>query len=72
MLEPMAKHLQGRAIIAVCDLSKNPDIGQRQNASAGTTIIYRGGKEVARSDDWANPNFEKEMQELGLSFRRTL
>lgn len=44
MLEPMAKHVKGSAIIAVCDLSENPDIARRENAIAGTLIIYRDGR----------------------------
>jgi predicted RNA binding protein YcfA (HicA-like mRNA interferase family) len=67
MFEPMAKHVSGRAIIAVCDLSKNPDLARRENAESGTMIIYRDGHEVARSNGVANAAFNQEMQALGLA-----
>jgi hypothetical protein len=69
MMEPMAKHVQGRAIIAVCDVSEYPEMGRRENAVSGTMIIYRDGREVARNvAGGSNPAFHVEMQALGLSF----
>ncbi len=67
MLEPMAQQVKGRAIIAVCDLSKNPDLARRENALAGTMIIYRDGREVARSDGAAGAAFTTELRQLGLT-----
>ena len=64
----MAKHVRGRAIIAVCDLSKNPEMTRRENALAGTMILYRHGQEVARSDGDTAAAFQTEMQALGLAF----
>jgi hypothetical protein len=66
MLEPMAKHVRGRAIVAVCDISKYPDVGRRERALSGTTIIYRNGREVARSDGAPDAAFVGEMKQLGL------
>jgi hypothetical protein len=69
MLEPMAKHVKGSAIIAVCDLSQNPEMGRRENAEAGTMIIYRNGRETARTAPGAsNPAFATEMRALGIAF----
>ena len=62
----MAEHVKGRAIVAVCDLSKNPALGRRANAMAGTMIIYRKGREVARSDGDSTRAFANEMAALGL------
>jgi hypothetical protein len=67
MMEPMAKHVKGRAIIAVCDISKYPDVARRESASSGTTIIYRDGREVARSDGEPDAAFRSQLRELGLS-----
>jgi hypothetical protein len=63
----MAQRVKGRAIIAVCDLSQNPDLARRENASSGTMVIYRDGREVARSEGAAGAAFTAEMQRLGLS-----
>jgi len=69
MMEPMAKHVKGRAIIAVCDLSKYPEVARRERADSGTLIIYRDGREVARTTPGvSNPAFVVEMQALGLAF----
>ncbi|HWB06942.1 MAG TPA: hypothetical protein VG796_28215 [Verrucomicrobiales bacterium] len=66
----MAKQVSGRAIIAVCDLSENPEIGRRENAYSGTMIVYRNGRETARSaPGGVNPEFMSEMQALGLAWR---
>jgi len=63
----MAQQVKGRAIIAVCDLNKNPDLARRENASAGMMVIYRDGREVARSAGVATASFTSEMRLLGLS-----
>lgn len=63
----MAKHVSGRATIAVCDLNKNPEMGRRENAVSGTMIIYRDGREVARSEGTPTAAFNRELQALGLS-----
>ena len=69
MMQPRAAHVRGRAIVAVCDLSKDPDMGLREHAVSGTTVIYRNGREVARSAPGAtDPAFFTEIQALGLSF----
>jgi hypothetical protein len=72
MLEPMAQQMKGRAIVAVCDLSENPDVGRRENVESGTTVIYRHGREVARSDgestgDGTDAAFLAQISELGLN-----
>jgi hypothetical protein len=67
MLEPMAKHVKGRAIVAVCDINKYPDVGRRENATSGTTIIYRDGREVARSEGAPDAAFLSQMRQLGLT-----
>ena len=65
----MAKHVKGSAIIAVCDLSQNPEIGRREHAEAGTMIIYRNGRESARTvAGETNPAFAAEMRALGIAF----
>ena len=66
MLTPMAEHVKGRAIVAVCDISKYPSLGRRANAEAGTMVIYRQGREVARSTGVASAEFIREMSALGL------
>lgn len=66
MLKPMAKHVKGRAIIAVCDLTSNPDMGRREQAESGTVVIYRGGHEVARNSGAQDTAFSAEMGLLGL------
>lgn len=63
----MAQRVKGLAIIAVCDLSKNPELARREKAFAGTMVIYRDGREVARSEGVASAAFTAEMQRLGLS-----
>ena len=69
MMSPMAQQLKGRAIIAVCDLSKYPEIARRERAEAGTLILYRDGIEVARTTSGvSNPAFNTEMRALGVSF----
>jgi hypothetical protein len=68
MMGPMAQHVKGRAIIAVCDLSEYPEMGRRENAESGTMVIYRDGREVARSAGVSNAAFLAEMQTLGLGW----
>ncbi len=63
----MAEHSKGRAIVAVSDLSKNPALGRRANALAGTIIIYHGGRKVACSDGSGNLAFGIELASLGLA-----
>jgi hypothetical protein len=63
----MAQRVKGIAIIAVCDLSENPDLARREKASSGTMVIYRDGREVARSEGESGASFTAEMQRLGLS-----
>ena len=63
----MAQRVKGLAIIAVCDLTDNPDLARRENASAGTMVIYRDGREVARSEGGSSAAFSGEMKRLGLS-----
>jgi len=70
MLEPMAQRLKGRAVIAVCDLNENPEMGRRENAESGTLIIYRDGREVARNGGETQATFQTEMTALGLAMAR--
>lgn len=66
MLAPMAEHLKGRAIVAVCDISDNPTLARRAQATPGTMVIYLQGREVARSDGESRELFKQEMSALGL------
>ena len=62
----MAKHVKGRAIVAVCDINQNPDVARRENAKSGTTVIYHDGREVARSNGQPDAAFLSQMRQLGL------
>jgi hypothetical protein len=59
--------LKGRAVVAVCDLADNPELGRRHNVDAGTIVIYRGGREVARNEGETRATFQTEMSALGQS-----
>lgn len=63
----MAEHVKGRAIIAVCDISKHASLGTRESAGSGTIVIYRDGREVARNGGESNAAFDTEMHLLGLN-----
>ena len=68
LLTPMAEQVKGRAIIAVCDISEHPGLATRESAGPGTMVIYRDGREVARSEGNAsNADFESEMHLIGLN-----
>ena len=67
MLEPMAEHVRGRAIIAVCDLKENPEMARRENVESGTMVIYRGGREVARNSGASPAAFASEMRAMGFA-----
>ncbi len=68
LLTPMAEHVKGRAIVAVCDITEYPDLARRESAANTTMIIYRDGREVARSEgNVTNVDFETEMNLLGLN-----
>ena len=70
MLAPLAEQAKGRAIIAVCDVSRNPEIAARERVLAGMMVVYRDGREVARSmGGEATAEFAAALRDAGMIVR---
>ena len=64
----MAASLKDRAIVAVCDISKNEGLANRLRAASGTIIFFRRGMEIARAAPGEDASdLQREISALGVN-----